>query len=165
MSDSQVKSIPNGFRPPFIVALAGKKLLIGGRWVVSGSGQSFQSIDPSTGDVLAHIAEGDTADIDAAVAAARQAFEGPWRKTKPFERERLLLRLADLVYQHYDEFATLDTLDMGMPISRSSAGRQRVVGMIRFHAGLATAIQGQTIENSLPGSVLAYTPFPLAATR
>ena len=157
MSDSQVKSIPVGFRPPFVASLAANKLLIDGRWVSPLSGQSFESIDPSTGDVLAHIADGDTADVDAAVAAARKAFEGPWRKTKPFERQRLLLRLADLVDQHYDEFALLDTLEMGMPISRSSAGRQRVVGMIRFYAGLATAIHGQTIENSLPGSVLSYT--------
>ena len=68
MSDSQVKSIPDGFRPQFIASLAGKKLLIGGRWVSPLSGQSFESIDPSTGDVLAHIALGDTADVDAAVA-------------------------------------------------------------------------------------------------
>ena len=148
MSDSHVKSIQAGFRPPFIASHTDKKLLIGGRWVPPVSGQSFESIDPSTGDVLAHIGDGDTADVDAAVAAARRAFEGPWRKTKPFERQRLLLRLADLVDQHYDEFALLDTLEMGMPISRSSAGRQRVVGMIRFYAGLATAIHGQTIENS-----------------
>ena len=157
MSDSSVSSLPAGSRPHFIETLTCKKLLIGGRWVPSASGQSFESIDPATGDVLAHIAESEAVDVDAAVAAARQAFEGPWRKTKPFERQRLLLRLADLVDQHYDEFALLDTLEMGMPISRSSAGRQRVVGMIRFYAGLATAIHGQTIENSLPGAVLSYT--------
>ena len=157
MSDSQVLAAHPPSRPRFIESLAEKRLLIGGRWVAASSGRTFPSTDPATGDLLAHIAEGGARDVDAAVAAARQAFEGPWRATKPFERQRLLLRLADLIDRDYEEFALLDTLDMGMPIARSSAGRQRVVGMIRFYAGLATAIHGQTIENSLPGSVLSYT--------
>ena len=152
-----VSPAPMAARPRLIASLAEKKLFIDGRWVPAASGRSFATTDPATGDLLANLAEGDAADIDAAVNAARQAFEGPWSKTKPFERQRLLLRLADLVDRDYDEFALLDTLDMGMPISRSSAGRQRVVGMIRFYAGLATAIHGQTIENSIPGSFLAYT--------
>ena len=157
MPDFQVSAPPSTLRPKFIQSLAQRQLLIGGRWLPASSGRSFECTDPATGDLLTHIAEGDATDIDLAVAAARQAFDGPWRKTKPFERQRLLLRLADLVDRDYDEFALLDTLDMGMPISRSSAGRQRVVGMIRFYAGLATAIHGQTIENSIPGSFLSYT--------
>ena len=157
MSNSQVSLAPLTARPRFLESLAEKKLLIGGKWLPAASGRTFATTDPATGDLLAHIAEGDAVDINAAVAAARQAFEGPWSKTKPFERQRLLLRLADLVDRDYDEFALLDTLDMGMPITRSSAGRQRVVGMIRFYAGLATAIHGQTIENSIPGSFLSYT--------
>lgn len=157
MPDFQVSAPPSMLRPKLIQSLTKQQLLIGGRWQPASSGRSFECTDPATGDLLTHIAEGDATDIDLAVAAARQAFDGPWRKTKPFERQRLLLRLADLVDRDYDEFALLDTLDMGMPISRSSAGRQRVVGMIRFYAGLATAIHGQTIENSIPGSFLSYT--------
>lgn len=157
MPDFQVSAPPSMLRPKLIQSLTKHQLLIGGRWQPASSGRSFECTDPATGDLLTHIAEGDATDIDLAVGAARQAFDGPWRKTKPFERQRLLLRLADLVDRDYDEFALLDTLDMGMPISRSSAGRQRVVGMIRFYAGLATAIHGQTIENSIPGSFLSYT--------
>ncbi|MDY7546133.1 aldehyde dehydrogenase family protein [Glaciimonas sp. CA11.2] len=144
-------------RPRFIETLAEKRLFIDGRWVAAQSGQTFPTTDPATGELLANIADGGAADIEAAVIAARQAFEGAWGKTKPIERQRLLLRLADLVEREYAQFALLDTLEMGMPITRSTAGQQRVLGMIRFYAGLATAIHGQTIQNSIPGAVLSYT--------
>lgn len=144
-------------RPKALATLAPRKLLINGRWVPSRTGKTFESINPATGEVLAHIAEASDADVDAAVRAARAAFDGVWSATKPIERQRLLLKLADLIERDYDEFAMLDTLEMGMPISRSTAGKQRVAGMIRFYAGLATAIHGQNISNSLPGSVLSYT--------
>lgn len=98
-------------RPKLIQSLTKHQLLIGGRWQPASTGRSFECTDPATGDLLTHIAEGDATDIDLAVGAARQAFDGPWRKTKPFERQRLLLRLADLVDRDYDEFALLDTLD------------------------------------------------------
>ncbi|MDB5613074.1 MAG: aldehyde dehydrogenase [Devosia sp.] len=143
--------------PKALATLAPKKLLIDGRWVAPSSGKTFESINPATGEVLAHIAEANDADVDAAVTAARRAFDGVWSKTKPAERQRLLLKLADLIERDYDEFAMLDTLEMGMPISRSTAGKQRVAGMVRFYAGLATAIHGQNISNSIPGSVLSYT--------
>ncbi|WP_163362731.1 aldehyde dehydrogenase family protein, partial [Escherichia coli] len=75
------------------------------------------------------VAEGDREDIDRAVAAARRAFEGPWSKVKPFERQNLLLKLADLVEKNFDELSQLDTLDMGAPLSRTRAYRLRAVGM------------------------------------
>jgi Aldehyde dehydrogenase family len=89
-----------------------KRMLIGNQWVNSASGKTFESINPATGEVLATVAEGDAEDINRAVAAARQAFEGPWSKFKPYERQMLLLKLADLVEQHFDEFSRLDTLGM-----------------------------------------------------
>jgi aldehyde dehydrogenase (NAD+) len=144
-------------RPALITTAADKRLLIGGRWVPSLSGRTFETTNPATGEVLARLAEGNAADVDGAVAAARRAFEGGWNKAKPALRQQLLLKLADLVEKNYDDFAMLDTLDMGMPISRSLLNRSRVVGMIRFYAGLATALHGQTIENSLPGAYLSYT--------
>ncbi|MFD0668318.1 aldehyde dehydrogenase family protein [Ramlibacter sp. MAHUQ-53] len=153
-ADSTAGALP---RPALVTSREDKRLLIGGRWVPSLSGRTFETADPATGEVLARLARGSAADVDAAVTAARRAFENGWNRAKPFERQRLLLRFADLVEAHYDDFAMLDTLDMGMPISRSTLNRNRVVGMIRFYAGLATALQGQTIENSLPGSFLSYT--------
>jgi len=134
-----------------------KRLLIDGKWVEAASGKTFASINPATGEVLATVAEGDAQDIDRAVAAARRAFDGPWSKIKPFERQLMLLRLADLVERHFEELSMLDTLDMGAPISRTFGTRQRVLGMLRYYAGMATALHGETIENSLPGEIFSYT--------
>src|SRR5262252_3225619 len=134
-----------------------KLMLIDGRWVAAASGKTFESRNPATGEVLAKVAEGDKEDIDRAVAAARKAFNGPWSKWKPAERQALLLKLADLVEQHIEELAALDTFDMGAPISRTRNSRQRAVGMLRYYAGLATALHGETIDNSLPGEIFSYT--------
>lgn len=143
-------------RHPFLTGRP-KRLFIDGRWEEAASGKTFDTLNPSTGEVLAAVAEGDREDIDRAVAAARRAFDGPRRRAKPFERQNLLLKLADLVEQHFDELAALDTLDMGAPISRTKASRLCALGMLRYYAGQATAIHGETIENSLPGEYVSYT--------
>ncbi|WP_374441994.1 aldehyde dehydrogenase family protein [Stella sp.] len=134
-----------------------KRLLIDGQWVEAASGRTFDTFNPATGERLATVAEGDKEDIDRAVAAARRAFEGPWSRVKPAERQRLLLRIADLVERHFEELATLDTLDMGAPLSRTTNNRQRALGMLRYYAGMATALHGETIDNSLPGEIFSYT--------
>ena len=134
-----------------------RQLFIDGKWVDARSGKVFTTRNPATGAVLAQVAEGDAADIDLAVAAARAAFEGPWSRFKPAERQMLLLRLAGLVEKNIDELATLDTLDMGAPITRTLGNKQRAVGMLRYYAGQATLIHGETIENSLPGEIFSYT--------
>jgi aldehyde dehydrogenase (NAD+) len=134
-----------------------KRMLINGEWVRAASGKTFESRNPATGDLLATVAEGDKEDIDRAVAAARAAFEGPWSKFKPYERQALLLKVADLVEKHYDELSLLDTLDMGAPVTRTRGTKQRVLGMLRWYAGMATSIHGETIENSLPGEYFSYT--------
>ncbi|MGJ7509576.1 aldehyde dehydrogenase family protein [Variovorax sp. GT1P44] len=134
-----------------------KRMFIDGKHAASVSGRTFKTLNPSTGEVLAEVAEGDEQDVALAVAAARRAFAGPWSKFKPFDRQQVMLRLADLVEQHYDELAMLDTLDMGGPISRTTLGRRRAVGLLRFYAGLATSTHGETIENSAPGEVFSYT--------
>jgi len=132
-------------------------MLVGGKWMDAASGKTFPSLNPATGEVLAHVAEGDREDVDRAVAAARRAFEGPWSKTKPYERQMLLLRLADLVERHFDELTLLDTLDMGAPLSRTRAMRPRALGMLRYYAGMATAVHGETIENSVAGEYVTFT--------
>ena len=100
-----------------------KKMLIDGQWVDAASGKKFETLNPATGELLATVAEGDAEDIDRAVAAARRAFEGPWSKVKPFERQSLLLKLADLVEKNFEELSQLDTLDMGAPISRTRGNK------------------------------------------
>src|SRR5687767_12163225 len=88
------------------------KMLIDGKWVDSASGKTFETINPSTGDVIAKVAEGDKADVDKAVKAARKAFEqGPWKKMSARERGRLMYKLADLIEKNFDELAALETLD------------------------------------------------------
>jgi aldehyde dehydrogenase (NAD+) len=134
-----------------------KKMLIGGEWVEAASGKRFESRNPATGELLATVAEGDAEDINRAVKAARKAFEGPWSKFKPYDRQMLLLKLADLVERNAEELSALDTLDMGAPISRTRGSRTRALGMLRYYAGKATALHGETIENSLPGEVFSYT--------
>jgi len=134
-----------------------KRLLIGGEWVDAAGGRTFASYNPATGEKLADVAEAEAEDIDRAVAAARRAFDGEWRKQRPFERQALILRLADLVEKNFDELNELDTLDMGAPISRAPGNLRRVLGMLRWYAGHATMLQGETIPNSLPGDVFSYT--------
>jgi len=135
-----------------------KLLFIDGLSVAAQSGRLFETINPATGERLAQVAEGGAADIDRAVAAARRAFEdGPWSRFKPFDRQQVMLKLADLVDRHYDELAMLDTLDMGGPISRTTLGRRRAIGLLRFYAGQATSLHGDTIDSSAPGHVFSYT--------
>jgi len=134
-----------------------RRLLIDGQWVEAASGKTFVTTDPATEQEITYVAHGEAEDIDRAVAAARAAFEGPWSKFKPYERQALLLKIADLVEKHYDELSILDTLDMGAPVNRTRGTKQRVLGMLRWYAGMATSIHGETIENSLPGEYFSYT--------
>jgi len=132
------------------------RMLIDGEWVAAASGKTFETTDPANGKVLAYLPEANAEDIDRAVRAARRAFEGEWSRVKPFERQAMLLKLAELIDTHFEELAMLDTLDMGVPISRVRNYRRRAIGMLRFYAGQATMINGDTIENSFPGEYFTY---------
>src|ERR1700742_3549630 len=126
---AQAQTIPLN-RHPFADG-SFKPMLIDGKGVEAASGKRFESRNPATGELLATVAERDAEDVNRAVAAARKAFEGPWSKFKPYERQQVLLKLADLVERHFDELSSLDTLDMGAPIARTRASRLRVLGMLR----------------------------------
>jgi aldehyde dehydrogenase (NAD+) len=135
-----------------------KRMLIDGQFVEAASGETFESRNPATGELLAHVAEGDATDIDRAVTSARRAFDdGRWSQMKPFDRQTILSRFADLVESCHEEIACLDTLDMGSPLVRTLGNRRRAVGMARFYAGLTTALRGETIDNSIPGEFFTYT--------
>ncbi|TIW15495.1 MAG: aldehyde dehydrogenase, partial [Mesorhizobium sp.] len=75
----------------------------------------------------------------------------------PYERQCLLLRIADLFEKHWEELCVSDTLDMGLPITRTLANRRRVIGMLRFYGGMATALHGEAIDNSIPGEIVTFT--------
>lgn len=134
------------------------KMLIGGQWVESASGKTFDTFNPSTGKVLAKVAEGEREDINRAVASARKAFgAGAWRRMPPAQRGRLLWKLADLIEQHADELALLETLDNGKPIKHArSIDVPQCVNHFRYFAGWASKLEGQTIPVSLP-DMLTYT--------
>ncbi|MET0314969.1 MAG: aldehyde dehydrogenase family protein [Hansschlegelia sp.] len=143
--------------PSLTAEIATKQLLIDGKFVDARSGRTFETRNPATGEVLAHIAEGDAKDVDLAVAAARRAFEGPWSRFTPYKRQEILLKFADLVEKHFEELTMLDVLEMGAPITFALARKQRALGLARFYAGLCTTISGDTLPNSFPGEVFAYT--------
>lgn len=135
-----------------------KRMLIDGEWVESVSGKYFETRNPATGEVLSRVAEAGREDIDRAVQSAQRAFRDVWAKTKPSDRQRLLLRLAELLETHADELALLEVLDSGMPITLARGGLiPRAAEQIRYYAGWATKIHGETIDNSAPGSFFTYT--------
>ena len=134
-----------------------KRMLIDGEWVDAASGETFTSIDPSTGLPLAQIPLGQSEDADRAVAAARRALKGPWSRSTPSERQMLLWDIAERVDAHWEELAAIDSADFGGPITRTLAARTRAVGLLRYFSGLALGIEGQSITTSLPGEYLAYT--------
>src|SRR5258708_26794245 len=137
-----------------------KRMLINGEWIDSASGKTFETFNPATGEPLARVAEGDRADIDRAVKAARKAFEsGPWPNLSPSERGRLLWTLGDLLEQHLEEFAELESLDNGKPLSVARvADVPLAVDLFRYMAGWATKIEGITISISVSGAkFFAYT--------
>ncbi|MBX3027346.1 aldehyde dehydrogenase family protein [bacterium] len=137
-----------------------RKMLIDGAWVEAASGRTFTTVDPATEEPLAEVPAGDREDIDRAVRAARRAFEsGPWRRMTASERGRALWKLADLIEARGEEFAQLETLDNGKPISVARvADVPLVVDHFRYFAGWATKVEGETIPVSTPGlHVLNYT--------
>ncbi|MGY3573792.1 MULTISPECIES: aldehyde dehydrogenase family protein [Bradyrhizobium] len=131
-------------------------LLIDSARVRSLSGNTFKSLNPATEQVIATIAEGNEADVDRAVAAARRAFEGPWRTMRAAERGHILLRWAELLKQHADEIVALESLDAGKPI----AGVLRqdfpaAIDTLTYYAGWADKISGDVV--SARDDALTYT--------
>jgi aldehyde dehydrogenase (NAD+) len=128
------------------------QMLIDGKWVAAASGKTFETLNPSTGEVIANVAEGDKADVDKAVKAARKAFEkGPWKKMNARERGRILYKLADLVEQNKDELAKLEALDNGKPLSVAmAADLPLVIDCYRYYAGWADKNEGKTIPINGP---------------
>ena len=141
-----------------------QKMLIGGEWVGALSGRTLPVYDPADGSIIAEVPDGDAADVDRAVAAARAAFapDGPWRSMTPQERGKLIWRLADLVEQNAERLAVLDSVDSGKPINEMIFfDIPFTVDVLRYYAGWPTKITGDTIPISYParlgGKFHAYT--------
>ncbi|NJR60723.1 MAG: aldehyde dehydrogenase family protein [Cyanobacteria bacterium CRU_2_1] len=140
-----------------------KKLLINGEWVDAASGQTFATINPATEEKLADVALGDAEDIDRAVTAARHAFEsGPWSRMTPAERQRILFRLGDLILEHGDELAWLESLDNGKPVHIAKAADIPLTAdLFHYMAGWVRTLEGAIVPVSdiaVPGAEFhAYT--------
>ncbi len=132
------------------------RLLINGEWQDAASGKTFETINPATEQVIARVAEADQPDADRAVAAARRAFDGPWRKMSGSERGRLLYKLADLLEAHRQDLAALETLDNGKPYNDAlNVDLPLTIACYRYYAGWADKIQGKTIP--INGPYFCYT--------
>jgi phenylacetaldehyde dehydrogenase len=140
------------------------RMLIDGKLVHAASGKTFPVYNPATGEVMAHVPEADAVDVDRAVRAARRAFdEGPWsqfsaNRISPSQRGRMLNKLADLLEQHLEEFAELESMDNGKPLAVARvADVPLAIDLFRYMAGWATKIMGNTFPISFPGDYLTYT--------
>jgi phenylacetaldehyde dehydrogenase len=140
------------------------RLLIDGEWVEAASGRTFETLDPATEDVLAEVAHGDAEDVERAVRAARRAFAhgSEWRRMTPSDRGRLIHRIGDLILEHADELATLESLDNGKPRSIARVADVALsADIFHYMAGWATKLEGATIPISgvtAPGAQFhAYT--------
>ena len=135
------------------------RMYIDGKFVNAASGKTLSVYNPATGEVMAQVPEAEAVDVDQAVRAARRAFdEGPWAKMSPSQRGRLMLKLADLMEQHLEELAEIESMDNGKPVSVARvADVPLAIDLFRYMAGWATKIMGHTFPISFPGEYLSYT--------
>jgi aldehyde dehydrogenase (NAD+) len=148
-------SAPARVKPPKVKTQ--QPMFIGGKWVDSVSGKCFPTLNPATGERICDVAEGDKADIDLAVKAARKAFEsGPWSKMSAAERGKLLYKLAAAIDSRKEELAALETLDNGKPYRDSiAADLPLTVKCYEYYAGWADKYHGKTIP--IEGNFFCYT--------
>src|SRR5579862_1169315 len=141
------------------------RLLIDGEWLEAASGKTFETVNPATEEILGSVAHGAGEDIELAVRAARRCFDderSDWRRMTPSERGKVIHRIGDLIEQHADELALLETLDNGKPLTIAKAADVALsADLFHYMSGWATKTEGNTIPISAitsPGSeFLAYT--------
>ena len=135
------------------------RMYVDGKFINAASGKTFSVYNPATGEVMAQVPEAEAVDVDLAVRAARRAFdEGPWPRMSASQRGLLMLKLADLMEQHLEELAEIESMDNGKPVSVARvADVPLAVDLFRYMAGWATKIMGHTFPISFPGEYLSYT--------
>ena len=132
------------------------KNYVNGQWVASASGETFAVYDPSTEEVIARVSAADKADVDAAVKAARAAFDsGPWSKTTAQDRGRILFKLAEKIRQNADSLANLESRNTGKPIVEAEFDIADVATCFEYYGGLATKVMGHV--NPVPANALSFT--------
>jgi acyl-CoA reductase-like NAD-dependent aldehyde dehydrogenase len=132
------------------------KMMIGGRSTEADSGDTFEVIDPATGSVLTHVPRGGQADVDAAVAAAREAFDDKrWSGLRPGKRSEILFKVGELIKRNIPELAQLEALDAGKPVSLASGEIWSAGEVFRYYSGWPTKIYGET--NPSDDSMFIYS--------
>jgi phenylacetaldehyde dehydrogenase len=151
---AKIDKVKTGLKAP-------RKMLIGERWVEAADGSRLKTLNPADGTVLTTFPNGGSEDIDRAVKAARAAFErGPWHSMTPAARAKLIWKLGDLIDANADELAIMETLDNGKPIGVSrNLDVLFAAERMRYNAGWATKLEGETIPTSLPFEAVAYTTY------
>lgn len=125
-----------------------QKMFVNGEWVSAAKGNSFESIDPSNGTILAEIPLADSLDVDRAVSAAQNAFDTQWKSRAGSDKSLLIWRLADLIERDIQVFMELETLDNGKPIGKAEYDVKATINHFRYYAGWATKIAGSTLPTS-----------------
>src|SRR5580698_4221842 len=132
------------------------KNFVNNQWVAAASGETFPVYDPSTEEVIANVAAADKSDVDAAVKAAREAFDnGPWRKTTAQDRGRILFKLAEKIRQNSAALAELECRNSGKPIVEAEYDIADVATCFEYYGGLATKVTGHV--NPVPANALSFT--------
>ncbi|WP_458354333.1 aldehyde dehydrogenase family protein [Peribacillus frigoritolerans] len=133
------------------------QLFIDGKWTDSLSGETFESINPGTGEVHAIVSQGGEEDLNHAVKAARKAFEsGPWATMSPSDRGRLLYKAAQKMWENSDFLAEVESKDNGLPINETKhIALPSTIDVLEFYAGLANKVQGDTLAS--PHNRFNYT--------
>jgi len=121
---------------------------INNEWVKGVDGKTFETINPATEEVICSVAEATEKDVDIAVAAARKAYEGPWKKVTPEDRGKLLVKLADMIEKNLDLLAAVESLDNGKAIGMAKGDVGMVAGCLRYYGGWADKIEGKVMDTN-----------------
>ena len=145
---------PQSIAMPHFLANHSKQNFIGGKWTPAATGEHIETFNPANGKLLATLARSRQTDVDAAVTSARRAFNGPWSRFTPAQRQQLIIRYAALVEENFEELTLLESLDMGAPLfTRLRPGKNGALQTILYYAAQARNIVGDIPSNSLFGDV------------
>src|SRR5919201_213672 len=146
-------------------AVMHRQMFIGGEWVDSSSGETQPITNPATGEVIADVPKATAEDINRAASAARQAFESTWRDSTPSERQRALLKVADLIEEHGEEFGRVESENVGKVFSLTMSEEIPVIAdNVRFFAGGARTMDGKAAGEYMKGytSIIRREPIGVA---
>ncbi|OQD62784.1 hypothetical protein PENPOL_c011G02240 [Penicillium polonicum] len=130
-------------------------LFINNEFIKGVDGKTFETLNPTTEKPITSVYEASEKDVDIAVKAAREAFEGPWKKVTPSDRGRMLTKLADLFERDMETLASIEALDNGKAVTMAKVDIANAAGCLRYYGGWADKITGQTIDTN--SETLSYT--------